>query len=250
MAYALIFIIGLIFGSFFNVLIYRLPREIGYIFGRSQCPECKKILDAQDLVPLFSYIISKGRCRHCGTKIAPRYFIVELISGLIFLGLFIVYGAGLKYIFSVIFFGSLLIIFFSDLETKIIPDEIIIILAVLGVMGLIESRMYLDRMWGFIFGGGILIIIGFIGEKIFKKESMGGGDIKLMAVLGLILGLKNIIFTLFLSFVIGSIIGIMYMAFMKKGLKDYIPFGPAIIISASISYFYGYQIIEWYLGTI
>ena len=164
--------------------------------------------------------------------------------------MFIVYGAGLKYIFSVIFFGSLLIIFFSDLETKIIPDEIIIILAVLGVMGLIESRMYLDRMWGFIFGGGILIIIGFIGEKIFKKESMGGGDIKLMAVLGLILGLKNIIFTLFLSFVIGSIIGIMYMAFMKKGLKDYIPFGPAIIISASISYFYGYQIIEWYLGTI
>ena len=248
MVYASLFILGLIFGSFFNVLIWRLPREMGFVFDRSKCPKCSKALGLKDLIPIISYVLCMGRCRYCGKKIALRYPVVELLSAIIFLGLFIIYGMCLKYILSLIVFCSLLVIFFSDVETKIIPNEMVITLIIAGILSLVESRAYLNAMWGFIFGGGSLLIIGFLGEKIYKKEAMGGGDIKLAAALGLILGLNNTILMLFLSFIIGSILAIFVMISFKKGIKDYIPFGPAIVISASITYFFSDLIISWYLG--
>ncbi|MCM8818971.1 MAG: prepilin peptidase [Candidatus Omnitrophica bacterium] len=241
-----IFILGLIFGSFANVCIYRLPKGKSIIYPSSFCPNCNKPIKWYDNIPLLSYIILKGKCRYCKSKISFRYFIVELLTGLLF---FIIYKKfGLSYLNFVfdIFVLSLIIVSFIDIDTFLISDVIVIPGIFLGLFfsflfpkihNMERLNSFLYSFIGAIVGGGVLIFLAIIGKLLFKKEAMGGGDVKLLAMIGAFLGWKPILLTLFFASVIGVLISLILIMMKKKKVDDYIPFGPYLAIGAIISIF-------------
>jgi len=243
----LIFIFGLVVGSFLNVVIYRM-RELDTILNtRSHCPECKKEIRWYDLIPFLSFILLKTRCRYCAKPISWQYPLVELATGAIFVALFYLYGFSWDMLFYVIISMFLIVIFVYDLIHSIIPDEML-------WPAVIISLLYLA------FGGGlgvfkmalmgVAIAVGFLGiiYVLGKGKWMGMGDVKLAVLLGLITPFPYVLLTLFSAFIVGSIIGIILMLTGKKTMKSEIPFGPFLIIGVYISLFFGTEIINWYLG--
>lgn len=199
-----------------------------------------------DLIPIISYALLLGRCRYCGSCISVRYPVVELLTALILLISFLV--APLEKLMEVLMFVVfLLVISIIDYDYQLILDKILIWFAIAGVIfnTLINNTIVLDILWGSVAGGAILFLIALL-----TKGGMGGGDIKFMAALGLWLGLKLTLLTLFLSFVIGGIGSLLLLALKIKGRKDFIPFGPFIAVAAFISMLYGHEIITWYLSLL
>lgn len=245
--YLLIFIFGTIIGSFLNVVIYRLPRNESIVYPPSHCTKCKSELKPYDLVPVFSYIILKGRCRYCGDKISIRYPIVELITGLIYLILFIYFGISIKSLSYAFLVSLLIVITFIDIEHKIIPNKIILIGLIAGAVFRVLMFNYgvWDYIVGFFLGGGVLLLI-----SLLSGGGMGGGDIKLMALIGLFVGWKLTISTLFIAVLLGAVGGIILIALKIKTRKDYIPFGPYISIACIISILYGYDLLNLYIKLI
>ena len=233
------FIIGASLGSFFNVCIYRIPNKKSVVNPPSHCYNCNTRLKPLDLVPILSWTLLRGKCRYCGQKISPRYALVELLTGTLFVLVYIVYGPN--------------IITFIDLDHYIIPDELIIfgslgavIFNILGQGISIKDSL----LGGLICGGGMLVLIYLI-ELIIKKEVMGGGDIKLFGMVGLFLGIKLGLLTILLSVYVGAIYGvatIIYSKIKKKEFNSMIPYGPFISVGALISILYGTNIINWYIG--
>ncbi len=241
------FIIGLMIGSFLNVCIYRLPNGQSIINPRSHCAHCRTVLGVRDLIPLLSYVLLKGRCRYCNKTFSLRYAFVELFTGVIFgLCLFLMGPSFLliKPLTSASFF---IVIAFIDYDHQLILDKILIWFAGIGVIInlFVGNITIIDMAIASLLGGGILLLIA-----ILTKGGMGGGDIKFVAALGLWLGLKLTLLTIFLSFVIGGIGSLLLLAFRIKGRKDFIPFGPFIAIAAFISMLYGQEIIYRYLQTM
>ncbi len=237
--------LGLLIGSFLNVCIYRIPENKSISYPPSHCLKCKTRLRPMDLIPVFSYLFTKGKCRYCGEKISPQYPIVEMISGIIYLLLFLKFGQTIFFIKYAILASLLIVIAFIDLKHQIIPDGLIILGFIIGFIFniLITPRTsFIQGIMGLLIGGGLFLIIAVV-----TNGAMGGGDIKLMGVLGFALGWKYILLIAFLSFVIGALISIFLLIFKIKGRKDYIPFGPFISISAFITMLYGTKIISWYL---
>jgi leader peptidase (prepilin peptidase)/N-methyltransferase len=295
------FFFGLIVGSFLNVCIYRLPREDMSIIRpvNSLCFNCKTHIMWYDNIPVLSYIILKGKCRHCGTPFSVQYPIVEFLTGLIFSLIIWRFGASLESIGFFVFASMLIIISFIDLELFIIPNEISFSGIIFGtawaaVVPFLPARVYLieqarpfgesngwwaalaNSLIGTLAGGGVLLFIGVAGYYVFKKEAMGGGDIKLLAMVGAFLGIVNVIITLFIGSILGTIIGgtlLLMNPDRKKEEGDaenteqardedgeldvekeiekghhYIPFGPFLALAALISMFIGLDIWEWYSG--
>ncbi|AEF17192.1 Prepilin peptidase [Thermoanaerobacterium xylanolyticum LX-11] len=245
--YILVFVFGLIIGSFLNVVIYRLPRNESIVYPPSHCTNCESELKPYDLVPVISYIFLRGRCRYCGNRISIRYPIVELLTGFIYLILFIYFGISIKSL-SYAFLASLLIVItFIDMEHKIIPNKVILIGLIAGAAFRVLMFNYglWDYIVGFLIGGGVLLLI-----SLLSGGGMGGGDIKLMAMIGLFIGWKLTISTLFLAVVLGAIGGIAMILFKIKTRKDYIPFGPYISIACLISILYGYDLLNMYIKLI
>ncbi|ADL68795.1 Prepilin peptidase [Thermoanaerobacterium thermosaccharolyticum DSM 571] len=245
--YLLVFIFGTIIGSFLNVVIYRLPRNESLVYPPSHCTKCKNELKPYDLVPILSYMILKGRCRYCGDKISIRYPIVELITGLIYLILFIYFGISIKSL-SYAFLASLLIVItFIDIEHKIIPNKIILTGLIAGAIFRVLMFNYgvWDYIVGFFLGGGVLLLI-----SLLSGGGMGGGDIKLMALIGLFIGWKLTISTLFIAVLLGAVGGIILIVLKIKTRKDYIPFGPYISAACIISILYGYDLLNLYIKLI
>jgi len=251
MTIALIFIFGLIVGSFLNVCIYRIPREESLVFPGSRCVSCKKPIKWHDNIPLLSYVLLKGKCRSCGAKISPRYFFVESISALSFLTLFMNFGFNyIFWIYSLLVF-SLIVVTFIDLEFQIIPDRISlggmgagVILSVIfpGLQAAFNWKIaLLNSILGIVAGGGLIYLTGVLGQLAFKKESMGGGDVKLMAMLGAFLGWKMAILIFFLAPFFGAPIGI-YMKYVKK--EDIIPYGPYISLASFVAMIWGHKILS------
>jgi len=243
----IVFMLGLSIGSFLNVCIYRIPEGKSIAYPASHCPNCKHNLNAIDLIPLLGYVINKGKCRYCSTKISIQYPIVELITGIVFIMLFNKFFISLEFAKFAVLASLLIAITVVDLERQEIPDELI-------VFGLIAGLLYnlyhiktdmIPGILGFLAGGGLFLLIAII-----SNGAMGGGDIKLMAVLGLFFGWKLVLLIAFISFVIGAVISIALMAAKTKGLKDNIPFGPFIALSAFIVMFYGTQILHLYINSI
>ena len=249
-----IFILGSLVGSFLNVCIYRLPREQSIIKPRSHCPQCKKPIFWYDNIPLVSYFILRGRCRFCKQKISFGYFLVELITASVFLAFYIRYGLSFDFIFYTLFVCALIIATFVDIAHRIIPDQIsvggIVIGFILsGFRGLnlapfsFNRWPVLDSLLGIIIGGGIIYLTGksfdLVYFKLLKKppidgetESMGGGDVKLLAMIGAFLGWKIVILTFFLAPFFGAVVGIISLI-MRKGHT--IPYGPFLSLAAFIS---------------
>jgi len=244
----LIFIFGITIGSFLNVCIYRIPLGESISFPPSHCTSCSTRLRSLDLVPVFSFLATKGQCKYCGEKISVQYPLIEILNGLIYVLLYLKFGYTLEFLGYAILCSMLIVIAIIDYYHQIIPDTINIFGLVCGfVFHAINFNGFsnlLQYVLGFLIGGGVLLLIAVV-----TKGAMGGGDIKLMAVLGLWLGLKYTLLTLFLSFFLGGLISIILIAFKLKGRKDMIPFGPFIVLATIVTLFYGNDIISYYIMT-
>jgi leader peptidase (prepilin peptidase)/N-methyltransferase len=246
----LIFILGLIVGSFSNVCIYRIPRNKSIIYPASHCPKCRSNISPKDNVPLLSFILLKGRCRNCKSKISIQYPIVELLTGLTFLVIHLIYGLSIQSLIYIILSSALIIIALIDLNEQIVPDVISLPGIVIGfsISLFVPYISFINSALGIFVGGGIILIIGLAGSVIFKKEAMGGGDVKLAAMIGAFLGWRYVIISLFLGFFLGAVAGIVLILSKIKSREDVVPFGPFIVLGSFITLLWGEKIISWYIG--
>lgn len=246
--YLLVFIFGACFGSFGNVLIHRLPLE-EKITGRSRCASCGKIVPWYHNIPLLSYFILKGKCSQCGAKFSLQYPIVEFLVATLWVVVFHLYGPSwLFFEYAILVFG-LVVGSFIDLEHMILPDEITLGGCALGLIGaaLNPERAFLDGLFGFLFGGGVLWLVAYVYYVFTGREGLGGGDIKLLAWIGAILGWRAIPFVILSSSVTGSIVGLYISRKSEDKLKAVIPFGPFIALGA-ILYLLGLKSVgNWYI---
>lgn len=248
----LIFILGLIIGSFLNVCIFRIPLKKSIAFPSSHCFHCHHKLGALDLIPILSFIFLKGKCRYCGEKINLQYPMIELTNGIIYLLLFLKFDLSYSYIFYALFFSLLLVIAMIDFKTGIIPNQLIIFGILLGfiyfMIDWIINRSFSiiqNGMLGFLSGALIILIIILI-----SRGGMGAGDMKLMGVIGLFLGFRGVMLTLFLGIIMGGIIGAFLLISKIKDRKSAIPFGPFLALGTFVSLYWGEQIINWYLSLL
>jgi len=248
-----VFLIGISIGSFLNVCIYRMGKEESVVRPASHCPQCKKPIRSKDNIPLLSYLLLRGRCRDCGAKISFRYFFIELLTGVVFLVMYRSFGmTPLFFIYSALASG-LIVATFVDFDFRIIPDEIS-----LGgiIVGLVVSFIYpllhhvpihilglRESLFGVLVGGGALWLLGCLGDLIFKKESMGGGDVKLLAMIGAFLGWKIALLSLPLASLIGAVVGIIIKLRTKESV---IAFGPYLSIGAIIGLFWSGEIFNFF----
>lgn len=230
--------------------IYRIPTGASIVLPSSHCPSCKHSIGFYDNIPILSYLILGGRCRHCRAAISIRYPIVELLGALASLILFLRYGMSWLYLCTFVFTAALIVITFIDLDHQIIPDVITLpgipVFALAAIFLLKLS--YLESLLGILIGGGVLYLVGWGYELIKKREGMGGGDIKLFAMIGGFLGWKSLIFILLVSSFLGAIIGISVILYKKGDMKYAIPFGPFLSIAAISYLFWGDSFMRYLIS--
>ena len=246
----ILFCIGAIFGSFLNVVIYRLPRHESLLFPGSHCPQCREKIRWFDNIPILSFFILGRKCRRCKLPIPARYPIVEILSAVLFVIIYHVYGFSYEFLFYVTLSALLLTVTFTDLEKGKIPNSVILVGVIAGLyMSLIFWPLnFINSLIAFLAGGGIMIFWAVTGKLLFKKESLGAGDIKLVAMAGIFLGLQNTLLALFLSFLSATIAGISMILLKKARINSRLPFAPFLTSGALISLMYGNQICTWYFN--
>lgn len=246
--YAIVFaIFGLVLGSFYNVVGLRVPKGESIVSPPSHCTNCGKQLSAVELIPVLSYLIQGGKCKGCGVKVSPIYSFTEFATALLFVLCYIKFGFTAELAVALLFVSLLVIINVSDIAYMLIPNKILLFFLPLLILARIFSPLssWWDSLLGAIIGFGLLLLIAVI-----SKGGMGGGDIKLFFLIGLVLGTVNTLLTLFLASVIGMIIGLIVLKVRGQGRKTPVPFGPSIAIGAMFTYFYGSQMFEWYWGLL
>lgn len=246
----LFFILGACLGSFANVVIYRLPAGESVVSPGSRCPQCQNPIRWFDNVPVLAWIWLRGRCRKCETAIPFRYPLVEFLTGFLFVSVFLVVGwkwVLLEYL--VLVFG-LVVVTFIDLDLMILPDSFTLPGIGLGLLGglLNPERTFLDSFFGVLLGGGFLWAIANLYYALRKQEGLGGGDIKLLAWMGAILGWKAVLFIIFAASMVGSIVGIVAALRTKGGMQTAIPFGPYLALGGVWYILGGEAIAQWYLS--
>lgn len=244
MIYSIIFIYGLLFGSFFNVVGLRVPVKKSIVTPRSACPNCGHQLTPFELIPVLSYILQKGKCRGCQSRISPIYPIFELLTGVMFAAAPYFVGWSGELVVALTLISMFMIIIVSDIHYMIIPDKILIWFA--GIFLLERIIMPLDPWWDSILGAvtGFILLL-FIA--IVSKGGMGFGDVKLYVLLGLVLGFKLVLISFFLSTLYGAVIGGLALLFRIVKKREPIPFGPFIAAGTLTAYFYGSELIDLYL---
>jgi len=251
LVYFLIFVFGLIVGSFLNCVIYRLGAGGSFLKGRSFCPHCKHTLSWPDLIPLFSFFLLKGKCRYCQKPISWQYPLVELTTGILFL--LIIHYTFPNFLLSIFYSlisSFLIVIFVYDLEHYIIPDKVIypaiIITFVFNILNsyLLNHKSILSPLLAALGASAFFLTIVLMS----RGKWMGWGDVKLAFLMGLFLGYPNILVALFLAFFIGAIVGLILIALGKKTLKSEIPFGPFLVTGTFLAIFLGEKILNWYLN--
>ena len=249
MIFIFAFFLGAIVGSFLNVCIYRLPKKQSILSPPSLCPHCGKPIKFYDNIPIVSYLLLGGKCRHCKEHISFRYPVVEGLSGLLSLALLMKYGLTVQSLLLFLFSAALIIITFIDLDYQIIPDSISIpgIFLGIGASFLIPLVSWIESIFGILIGGGFLFLVAIGYKWLTGREGMGGGDVKLLAMVGAWLGWKAIPFILFSSSLIGVLVGGGSGLISKRGLRAKIPFGPFLSLSSIIYIFFGPELINWYI---
>jgi leader peptidase (prepilin peptidase)/N-methyltransferase len=244
-----VFSLGAIIGSFLNVCIVRLPKRESLIRPSSHCPHCNEPIKFYDNIPIISYVLLAGKCRHCKNRISSRYPIVEGITALMTVALFLRYGPTVQFLLLLFFSAALLVVTFIDLDHQIIPDAISIPGIACGIAAslLIPTISWLDSLLGILVGGGLLLLVAFGYKWVTGREGMGGGDIKLLAMMGAWLGWKAIPFILLASSLIGLVVGGGSGLLLKRGLRAKIPFGPFLAIASLLYIFFGQEAINWYI---
>lgn len=243
------FLLGIIFGSFYNVVIYRLPMNMSIVKGRSMCFACKHRLGLGDLFPLASYLFLGGRCRYCRAKISMRYFVIELATGLLFLLAYLRFGLSVDALIMVVFWSMLLVVAIIDVDTMSIYDIVLWVFSGINLILIFfgENQDIKLQLLGAIIGFIIYLAIYLLAKLIYKKEAFGFGDVLLNAAIGLILGFPDIIWASFFAFLVGMvfILGSMLVGRQPEKMQE-IPFGPYMCISALIFSAYGQDIISFY----
>lgn len=228
-------VLGAVVGSFLNVVILRLPREdVSIAYPASHCPRCRHPLSWWENIPLLSYLVLRRRCRSCRASISWMYPLVEAAMAVFSAVLFLQYGLSVEYGRLFVFFAALLVIIFIDIHHQIIPDRISLPGIVLGVATspFSEQVTWQQSSLGLLLGGGVLYLVAWTYLTLAKRDGMGGGDIKLLAMIGAFLGWQSLLYVVFASSLSGSIVGIMAMLRQGKGGKTRIPFGPFLAFGA------------------
>ena len=270
---AVVFVFGLIVGSFLNVCIVRLPRGGSIVTPPSHCPRCRSGIKFYDNIPLVSFLLLRGKCRNCGEPISWRYPLVELTNALLYVGIVSEFWLGGEAFMMMAFCSSLIVITVIDYDHMIIPDKITLpgMLVGLTLAPFFMSPLgdplpfnldallphagpyltgFLNSLIGLILGGGLLLSIGWGWEKLRHIEAMGGGDVKLMGMVGSFLGWKGALLTIMLGAFTGSVIGLLLIVLKRHKMEKLIPFGPFLAAGALASAFYGPDIVLWYIGLI
>ena len=246
-------------GSFLNVCIYRLPRDKSIVFPASHCPSCSHKLAPADLIPIISFFLLRRKCGYCKAPISWRYPLVELVSGMLFVLIFMKYPLDtnlLEIIFFIFFSGLALTIFFIDLELQVIPDS-------LNLGGILAGLLYnflksifnpghglnpfISAILGMAAGYVLLFLIAKTGKKMFKKEAMGEGDLYLAALLGAYFGWQGALLSILLAFFLAALVILPLFILGRIKTGDYLPFGPMLVMGGFLFLFIGEQIINWYL---
>ncbi len=251
-----VFVFGAVLGSFLNVVRYRFPRHMGVAAGRSKCPRCKATIAWYDNVPMLSYALLRGRCRSCRWRIPPTYVVVEAVTGLSFLLVWLAFGWPQAAAYWVL--ASLLIACAGiDFDKGIIPDKLTIPGIILGVVfsmtvlrGDTVTASLLHSALGILVGGGSLLAVGLSYKLVRKVEGMGGGDIKLMAMVGAFLGFKLALLTIFVGSVVGGIVGLVVMHRTSQGMRASVPFGVFLSPAAIACMIWGNDLIAAYLSLL
>lgn len=248
-----IFLFGSCIGSFLNVCIFRIPEGKSIVSPPSTCPNCRTLIPYYCNIPIASYLFLKGRCKFCGLHISVRYPIIEFLTGMFAVLLFLKFGFSMQMVFWFIFICSLTTVSFIDLDHQIIPD----IISLPGILVFATSFYFIPGMtiqnvlFGILFGGGSLTAVALGYYLIRRQEGMGVGDIKLLAMIGAAIGVKGVLFTIFSGSLLGTIAGVILMLLNREsGTKLKIPFGPYLSLGAVLYIFFGEQIIAWYLGLL
>lgn len=241
----IVFILGLLFGSFYNVCIYRLPIGKSVVIPRSRCGSCDHVLSGLDMVPVLSWLFQGGKCRHCGTKFSGRYAFVEMLTGLSFVLVYLQFGYSYLTLIGIVLSSIVIMVTFIDIDHHIILDRFSVITIALAILYHIYfgELSLLNIGLGFLVGGGLFFIIAIIG-------TMGGGDIKIMSAFGLLLGFPKVIMVIYLSFVLGAVIlsPILIRSKIKKvKYTSEVPFGPFICLGAWLTFMYGDAILDIYM---
>jgi len=238
-------VLGAMVGSFANVAIYRLPRHQSLVTPRSRCPHCGHPIRAWDNIPLLSFLLLRGRCRDCGAPISWRYPLVEALTAALFLAVWLWFGASLASLRAALFALIMVIVIFVDLDHRIIPNALTypgIALGLLLAWGG-GARGFLTAVTAAL-GAGLV----FLAIAVLSRGGMGGGDIKLAALMGAFLGWPLIAAALFVSFMVGGIVGVALLATGRRRRKDPVPFGPFLAVGGLAALFWGERLIRWYLG--
>jgi leader peptidase (prepilin peptidase)/N-methyltransferase len=248
---AMVGIFGLLIGSFLNVVIHRVPRKESLVSPGSRCPACGYVLRWYDNIPVASYAMLRGRCRRCRAPISIRYPLVELITAIVFVAHYFVFGWTPLLAVRLLFGAALVALFAIDLEHHLLPDVITLPGLALGLAasaflppGLVDSLI------GMVIGGGVLWLIGEAYYRYSGEEGMGGGDVKMLAMIGAFLGWKLVLVTLVLSSVAGSVLGIAIIAVKRGGMKYALPFGTFLALGALAASLIGDRIVSWYAGRL
>ncbi|AUG57680.1 prepilin peptidase [Acetivibrio saccincola] len=262
--YTYVIIVGLLIGSFLNVCICRIPKGESIVTPSSHCVKCDHKLKWFELIPVFSYLFLKGKCRKCGEKISLRYALVEMLTALIFVILFHKYGIEKigDFIAAAFFMSVMIVVFFIDLEHMIIPNGVV----VTGIIGGMAAGIYSafinpleiygdDKWWnpflGAVIGFGVLLLIALLGYLVYRTEDvMGGGDIKIFAPIGLFLGWKMALMTFFISVILAGIVSVILILLKIKDRKSGIPFGPFIVAGTFLTYLFGWDLLNWYIERV
>ncbi|HXG51453.1 MAG TPA: prepilin peptidase [candidate division Zixibacteria bacterium] len=256
--YITVFIVGAAVGSFLNVCIARIPKRESVIRPASRCLHCGKAIAFYDNIPLLSYLLLKARCRSCGKRISIRYPVVELLMASLAVALFRQFGLGLAFVASFVFVAALIVISFIDLDARIVPDVISLPGIATGLLFAIIARYLtgdpsglvpspISAFIGALVGGGFLLALAWAYQAVTGVEGMGGGDIKLLAMIGAFLGWPAIPLTLFFSSLGGSVVGLSLMVIKGAGRRYAMPFAPFLCLGALAYLFFGRQLIDFCL---
>jgi leader peptidase (prepilin peptidase)/N-methyltransferase len=242
-------ILGLAIGSFLNVCIHRVPRGGSIVSPGSRCPHCGYVLKWYDNIPVLSYAMLGGRCRGCQEPISIRYPIVEVITMAVFVVHYLVFGPDILLVPRLLFATALIALFAIDLEHHLLPN----VITLPGiVVGLAFSAMLppglVDAIIGVLAGAGVLWLVGEAYYRYSGQEGMGGGDVKMLAMIGAFLGWQLMVLTLVLSSVLGSVVGLLVIVFRKGGMKYALPYGTFLSLAALVASLYGRRILDWYMG--
>jgi leader peptidase (prepilin peptidase) / N-methyltransferase len=249
LAMTVLAVLGLAVGSFLNVCIHRLPQRLSVVSPGSRCPACNYELRWYDNIPVVSYVLLGARCRRCKAPISARYPIIELVTMGVFLAHYVVIGPDILLVPRLLFAGTLIVLFAIDLEHQLLPNAITLPGIVVGlIFSLLLPPGIGSAAIGVLVGGGILWAIGEAYYRITGQEGMGGGDVKMLAMVGAFLGWKLVLVTLVFSSVAGSLIGMLVLAIKRAGLKSALPYGTFLALGALIASLFGDQIVAWYVG--